>query len=334
MPMEPLGLSSWRWSNNAKSLILLAFFPAILMAVVAATALGTTLFFKLPDGSVDPGFLRAWNIAALVPLSPTDVTAYVIENSWVYVIGAAAVWCVVGYFINSALIRYSTGASPISRTEYPKLYNLLENLCISRGIKMPSLCIIDTPSMNAFASGVDDRSYAITVTKGLVDTLDDAELEAVLAHELSHIRHNDVRLLIITIVFTGMLSFFAHMLWRMLRHTGTRHSRSRRNGDKKGIIPMMIVASIMFAIGYLLAIMLRLAVSRKREYLADAGAVELTKNPDALASALQKISGNAGLEHVSPEVQQLFIENPPSFMSWFDTHPPIESRIKVLRALS
>jgi heat shock protein HtpX len=228
------------------------------------------------------------------------------------------------------MIRAATGARPVERRENPKLYNLLENLCISRGIQMPGLYIIDRPEMNAYASGIDARSFSITVTRGLLDALDDAEVEAVLAHELSHIMNRDVRLLIITIVFTGMISFIAQMLWRNLRYTSMRRSSSDRKG---GAGLLMIVAAIMMAIGYLFAVLLRFALSRRREFMADAGSVELTKTPDALMSALVKISGNSRIPNVPPEVEQLFIDNPPSLMGLFDTHPPIAERIRVLRAL-
>jgi heat shock protein HtpX len=188
--------------------------------------------------------------------------------------------------------------------------------------------------MNAYASGIDNRSYAITVTRGLLEALDRDELEAVLAHELTHIIDRDTRLLIITIVFVGMISFLAQLLWSTIRVAAFTRGRSRRGGG--GVIILVLIAAVVMFVGYLLALVLRFALSRRRELLADAGSVALTKNPDALIGALLKISKNAELPHVPSEVRQMFIENPPSFFDLgglFATHPPIEKRIKILEQL-
>jgi heat shock protein HtpX len=241
----------------------------------------------------------------------------------------------IGYFFNDSIIHMATGAKPVDRREAPQLYNLLENLCISRGLAMPKLYIIEGDEMNAYASGIDQKSYAITVTSGLLQRLNDSELEAVLAHELTHIINRDCRLLIVTIVFTGMISFIAQMLWRSMR-IGFYARDERENRGSAGMVVMMVIASIAMAVGYFLALVLRFALSRRREYLADAGSVELTKNPEALIHALQKISENAEVPHVPSEVRQMFIENPPSFFDMgglFATHPPIEDRIRVLQQL-
>ena len=187
---------------------------------------------------------------------------------------------------------------------------------------MPKLYVIDTDAMNAYASGIDQRSYSITVTKGLVDGLGDPELEAVLGHELTHIIDRDVRLLVVTIVFVGMISYLAQMLWRGLRVTR----------GKAGLV--VLAAAAIGGVGYLLALVLRFAISRRREYLADAGAVELTKNPEALISALRKIAGRAEVPHVPSEVRQMFIENPPTVFSLFATHPPLVKRIERLNEIA
>jgi heat shock protein HtpX len=186
--------------------------------------------------------------------------------------------------------------------------------------------------MNAFATGLHEGQYSITVTRGLVSALNDEELEAVLAHELTHIRNRDVRLLVIAVVFVGIFSFVGEMAFRGLRFGSVGSSRrsSGRNGGGGGAIIAILVALAMIAIAYALAIVIRFALSRRREYLADAGAVELTKNPDAMISALQKISGNPAV-NAPAEVREMFIENPHSdFASLFATHPPIEKRIETL----
>jgi heat shock protein HtpX len=195
---------------------------------------------------------------------------------------------------------------------------------------MPRLYLMDSDALNAFASGLGRSTYAITVTRGLVTTLTRDELEAVLGHELTHIINRDVRLLIITVVFVGMISFIAQMLWRTLQFGGS--GSDRRRGS-----PLVIVAAIAMGVGYLLAMVLRFALSRTREYLADAGSVALTKNPEALISALRKIAGHADLPEVPTEVRQMFIENPPSAAGLFGlmaTHPPVEARIRVLQQLA
>src|SRR4029077_16804526 len=145
-----------------------------------------------------------------------------------------------------------TGAAPVTREESPELYNLLENLCISRGLTTPRLYIIDTPAMNAYASGIDQKSYAITVTRGLLETLNRDELEAVLAHELTHIIDRDCRLLIVTVVFVGMISFFAQILWRGLRVASFRGGRSGKGGA--AVIVLVLIAAVVMVIGYLLAL--------------------------------------------------------------------------------
>jgi heat shock protein HtpX len=165
-----------------------------------------------------------------------------------------------------------------------------------------------------------------------MNTLNDEELEAVLAHELTHIRNADVRLLIIAVIFVGIFSFIGEIAFRSLRFGGagsSRRSSSREGGG--GAIIAIIVALVIIGIAYALAIVIRFALSRKREYLADAGAVELTKNPDAMITALQKISGNSVVASAPSEVREMFIENPHSdFASIFATHPPIGKRIEAL----
>jgi heat shock protein HtpX len=265
--------------------------------------------------------------------TPLDLALSAIYAYWPIIIGIAAVWVLIGYFFNDAIIHSATGAVSVTREQQPELYNLIENLCISRGLKVPKLYIVDTDAMNAYASGIDERSYAITVTSGLLAVLNRDELEAVLAHELTHIMERDTRVLIVTIVFVGMISFLTQGLWRIIQIQSFSRGRGRNNG---GAMVFMLVAAVAFAIGYVLALALRFAISRRREYQADAGSVDLTKNPDALISALMKISQNPDVPHVSSEVRQMFIEATPSSFALaqlFDTHPPIAKRIAVLEQL-
>lgn len=327
-----LGLSTYRWNNNLKSILLLAAFPFLLLLLLSALVYVYAWGF-LADygGTLRPGTFRSHGVMPVTPgYGPLDFTWAVIYAYWPFVVGAAAVWLLLAYAFNDVLIHAATGAKPVSRADAPRLYNVLETLCISRGMAVPRLYIIDTDAMNAYASGIDKRTYSITVTRALLDRLDDRELEAVLAHELTHILDKDVRLLLVTIVFVGAISFIAQLLWRSLRVVSFRRQRGNA-----GLV--ILAAAIVAGIGYLLALILRFAISRRREYLADAGSVELTKSPEALISALRKISENANVPHVPSEVRQMFIENPlseSSFLNLFATHPPIADRIRVLERLA
>jgi heat shock protein HtpX len=251
-----------------------------------------------------------------------------------FVLIGTGVWFLIAWAGNAAFIRMATGSKPLERMENKRVYNLLENLCISQGMKMPKLYIIDDDSLNAFASGIDQRSYSISLSKGIIEKLDDEELESVIAHELTHIRNRDVRLLIISVIFVGIFAFLAELAFRSLRFAGS----GKKSKDSKGSGGIILIAIVITALAYLLSMLLRFGISRKREYLADAGSAEMTKKPYALANALRKISNDPLIEAVeSRDVAQLFIQNPkPSIhksASWdnmFATHPSIEKRIELL----
>src|SRR3954470_13689390 len=250
----------------------------------------------------------------------------------------AALWIVIAYFFNQSMIDAVTGASEVTRKEQPRLYNLLENLCISRGITMPKLKVMDDSALNAFASGLNEKQYSITVTQGLLSNLNDQELEAVLGHELTHIRNGDVRMLVIAVIIAGVIGFFAELLFRMFFQGGWRWggggaSRSSSDSDrgKGGGGFAILIAIALVAASWLLSTAIRFSLSRKREYLADAGAVELTKNPDAMIMALRKIESRGELESATSAVMEMCVDNPrEGFADLFATHPPIESRIKAL----
>src|ERR1044071_1465487 len=247
-------------------------------------------------------------------------------------------WIVIAYFFNQALGDAVTGAEEVTRKEQPRLYNLLENLCISRGITMPKLKVMDDGALNAFASGLNEKQYSITVTQGLLDNLNDQELEAVLGHELTHIRNGDVRMLVIAVIIAGVIGFFAELLFRIFFQGGWRwgggssrssSSDSDRGKGGGGIVILIAVALVVAA--WLLSTAIRFALSRKREYLADAGSVELTKNPDAMILALRKIEGRGELHGATCAVMEMCIDNPrEGFADLFATHPSIESRIAAL----
>jgi heat shock protein HtpX len=244
------------------------------------------------------------------------------------------IWILIAYKFHQTMIDAITGGHEVTRAEQPRLYNLLENLCISRGITMPRLKVMETDALNAFASGLNQRQYAISVTRGLVDHLDDAEVEAVLGHELTHIRNGDVRMMVIAVVIAGAISFFAELFFRMFFHSGMRWRGRSDGGDRKGsggAFLAIIIAVVLVALAWLLSIVIRFALSRSREYLADAGAVELTKNPDAMITALRKIEGRGELEGSTSAVMEMCVDNPRSgFVDLFATHPSIEKRVAAL----
>ena len=243
------------------------------------------------------------------------------------------VWIAIAYKFHQQLIDAVTGAQLVTRREEPRLYNLLENLCISRGITMPTLRIADDDALNAFATGLNQKQYSITVTRGLINALNDKEIEAVLGHELTHIRNGDVRMLVIAVVIAGVISFFGELVFRIFFQNmmwgGSRRSSS---GDRKGGAGLAIIIAIaIIAVVWFLSIVIRFALSRQREYLADAGSVELTKNPDAMISALRKIEGRGEIPGANSAVMEMCIENPRvGFSNVFDTHPPVEARVEAL----
>jgi heat shock protein HtpX len=231
------------------------------------------------------------------------------------------------------MIDAVTGAQPVTRQEEPRLYNLLENLCISRGITMPTLRIADDDALNAFATGLNQKQYSITVTRGLINALNDQEIEAVLGHELTHIRNGDVRMLVIAVVIAGAISFFGELVFRIFFQNvmwgGGRRSSS--DGRKGGAGLAIIIAIAIIVVVWILSIVIRFALSRQREYLADAGSVELTKNPDAMISALRKIEGRGEIPGANSAVMEMCIDNPRvGFSNVFDTHPPVEARVEAL----
>ncbi len=313
--MGAYGLATHIWNNNLKSLLLLAGFPLLLLVLMYGLNVGY-VGMSQDITSVEDGLRLALDN---------------MNRTWPFAFLGAGVWFAVAWMFHQSLINMSTGARPVTRAETPDLYNMLENLCISRGVPMPKLQIINSPALNAFASGVSEKSYAITLTRGIIEALDKDELEAVMAHELTHIRNRDVRLLIIAVIFVGIFSFFGEMVFRNIFRTGVRvggHT-SGRKGDSRGGGVLILIAIALIVIAYVLAMVIRFALSQKREFLADAGAVDLTKNPDGMISALKKISGRSEID-APGEVRQMMLDNTAQFAGVFATHPSIEKRIAAL----
>ena len=317
--MKYIGLQTQKRRNNFRSTVLLILFPLLLVGL-------TWLFFFILN-SLD---------ASLPPQEKAHIIHTQFISTLPLVLGGCAVWFLIAYFSNTAMIRSATSAHSLQRKDNMRVYNLVENLCMSVGMPMPKLNVIEDDSLNAYASGINKSTYTVTLSRGIIDKLDDEELSGVIAHELTHIRNSDVRLLIVSIVFVGVFAFISEMLFRTLVYAPRKSSNNDNN--KGGAIVAILIGLALAAIGYLLATLMRFAISRKREYMADAGAAEMTKNPLALASALQKISGDPYIEAVKREdVAQMFIEHTgikkkKSVASrLFATHPPIEDRIQVLQ---
>ena len=304
--MQYLGIRQQIARNNTKSILFLLAFP--LLILVGAYV----VLYILLDQDIER------TNAQFLSIIPT-------------VLIGVAIWFFISYFFHTQMIQSATHSRPLERRENMRVYNLTENLCMSVGMTMPKLYIIESDALNAFASGINEKTFAVTLTRGIINTLNDEELEGVIAHELTHIRNRDVRLLIVTIVFVGIFATIANVTLRMLLNGSMSSSRNRKNNKGGGALVLLIILLVAGAI-YFLSILFKLALSRSREYMADAGAVELTRNSLALASALKKISGHSTIREVqNDEVKELFIDyKAQGFFSLFATHPPIEKRIQVL----
>jgi heat shock protein HtpX len=306
--MNYVGINTQIWRNNIKSVLLLILFPAVVLGLV-------------------------WLFIFFVQEHPGQrliATNFYFVRSFPFVVLGVFIWFIVAWFYNCEMIEKATGSAPLNRNDNKRVYNLVENLCISSGMTMPKINIIDDDSLNAFASGMNSSNFTVSLSRGIIEKLNDAELEGVIAHELTHIRNRDVRLLIVSIIFVGIFAFLTQAILRSLQFTGGG-SRSKKGGGY-----WIIVALALAALGYLISSIFRFALSKNREYMADAGSAVMTRNPLALASALEKISADSRIEAVSrQDVAQLFIDNPRdkkmSVSSIFATHPPIEKRIELLR---
>jgi heat shock protein HtpX len=313
--MAAYGLYTHIQSNRRRSIILLAGLFLLVYVLVYA------------------GALTAEALSVRAPLN------VLLQRAWVDLIHAlpyatvgAVLWIVLAYYFHQDLIDALTGGREVTRSENPRLYNILENLCISRGITMPKLKIMDTDALNAFATGMNPKQYSITVTTGLLNRLNDAEVESVLGHELTHIRNGDVRMMVIAVVIAGAIAFVAELvarLWFYNSMFGGRSRSSEREGGGGGIAILIAVGLLVLA--YVLSFLIRLALSRQREYLADAGSVELTENPDAMISALRKIEGRGELPGATSALMEMCVDNPrEGFGELFDSHPTVENRVEAL----
>ena len=325
--MKYVGIHTQQASNNMKSLLLLLLFPCILLGVVYVFLVIVNML-----GISDPAYGETSEVN-------WAYVNYEMMHVLPWVVGIVGLWFLIAYFMNTSMVRRATGARPLERRENPRVYNIVENLTMACGMPMPKVNVIDDPMLNAFASGIDDKSYTVPVTTGICDRLNDEVLAGVIGHELTHIRNRDTRLLIISIIFVGIMSTIMSLSVRLMWNNMIFGTRRRDEKNSGGGILLLFVVIILSAIGYFFTLLTRFAISRKREYMADAGGAELCGNPLALASALRKISAHPGLGQVQREdVAQLFIIHPKGLKSslagmidsLFSTHPSTESRIAYL----
>lgn len=246
----------------------------------------------------------------------------------------ATVMNLVGYYAGDKVALASSGARRIEKRDAPELWNLVENLAIGSGMPMPAVYVINDPALNAFATGRDPEHASIAVTTGLAQRLTKPELEGVIAHELSHVKNYDIRVMTIVVVLVGIVMLLSDWLLR-----GTLFRRGDRDSGQAGLV-LFVIGIALAILSPILAELIKLAVSRQREYLADASGALMTRYPDGLASALEKIAReDRPLRQANHATAHLFLANPfdphvtKKFEHWFSTHPPIEDRIKRLRTM-
>lgn len=270
----------------------------------------------------------------LIGLYTGDSTNY-------FIIGLAfSLLSTVGsYFFSDKIVLMTVGARPASKKEYFDLYTVTENLSMADGLPMPKLYVIQDDSPNAFATGRDPKHAVVCVTTGLLAILDRTELEGVVAHELSHVKNHDILLMSVVATLVGTISLVADWLMRSMWWGGfRRRDNDRENGGNPLFLVMMIFA---FLITPIVATLIQLAISRRREFLADASGALLTRYPEGLARALEKISGNPyPTRSATTSTAHLFISNPFKkqgkgnwLLNLFSTHPPAEERIRILRSM-
>ena len=327
--MAAYGLYTHIASNKFRSMLLLASLFALVYVMVYAGAL----------------------IAEVLTYSDAPAEFYLraagrdLISALPYATGGTLLWIVIAYFFHQSIVDAVTGGENVTRQQQPRLYNLLENLCISRGLPMPKLKIIESDALNAYATGLNQRQYAVTVTSGLLNALNDREIEAVLGHELTHIRNGDVQMMVIAVIIAGAVGFFAELFFRSFTNFGyyggygrswsssssSSLSDSNRRSSSGAAVIVIIIAVLLVALAWLASQLVRLALSRSREFLADAGSVELTKNPDAMISALRKIENRGELPGATSAVMELCVDNPrEEFADLFATHPSVEARVSAL----
>lgn len=253
----------------------------------------------------------------------------------IFAIIISVVMSLTSYYGSDKMALWSTGAKEIKKEDNPYVYRMVENLCIAAGTPMPKVHIIDSPALNAFATGRNPEHASIAFTTGIISALENEELEGVIAHELSHIKNYDILVMTVVVVLVGIIALIGDFFLRMQFFGHGRRSSNDNKGNAGAII--MVIGLIFMILSPIIAEIIKLAISRKREYLADASGALLTRYPEGLARALEKISASpVPLQTASTATAHLFISNPlsrKSISNIFSTHPPIADRIAELRKM-
>jgi len=305
--------------NRRRTIFIVLLFPVVFALLAYATIVLVTPFIARVEDSggalYNAGTLAYANYFA----------AYVIPAA----VGAALLWILISYFIGGNMMLSSAGAVEVTRDNYPEIYNLADIVAIAAGLPTPKIYLIPDASLNAFATGRDPRHAAIALTQGIVERLDRRELQTVIGHEMSHIKNRDIRLMLIIVAGIAFFSFAGGVLLRI-------------RAKKQAAVILLAAGLLCLVYGYLIAPLIRFAVSRQREFQADATSALLTRDPAALASALEKISHNSVVNSLSHHeaMAAMCIESPlkkaglfSSLSGLYATHPPTEDRIKALRAM-
>ena len=265
-------------------------------------------------------------------------------GEWIFPVAIvfALAYSLGGYFFGDSVVLAVSGAHPADERQQAYLVNTVEGLALAAGIPKPKLYVIDDPSPNAFATGRDPAHASLAVTSGLLSIMNRTQLEGVLSHEMSHIRNFDTRFMTVVIVLVGLVAILANIISRMFFFGSMRNDGERDRGGGGGIL--MLFGIVLIILGPILAQLVRLAISRQREFLADASGAQLSRNPDGLASALEKLKGASPMRNANSATAPLFISDPlggkeskkslaQSIGNLFSTHPPLEERIKALRQM-
>lgn len=284
--------------------------------------------------------------ALLLALFMMAILAIGYWASWYFEMGVGFIVFAAIFAVGSSLISYYqgdkialsvSGAKQITHADNPYVYRLVENLCITQGTPIPKIHIINDEALNAFATGRDPEHASIALTTGLINALENEELEGVIAHELAHVKNYDIRLAMVVIVCVGFVALISDLALRSMLWGG-----DRRSNDRGNLGPVIVIIGLIFVLlSPLFAQLIQLAISRKREYLADASGALLTRYPEGLARALEKIGHSSQLKRVNRATAHLYIANPfkhatikKQASTLFSTHPPIEERIKRLRTMA
>ncbi len=326
--------------NKRRTWLLVLLFPVTFAMVGFLFLFAFAQFTDNPSATTtEQSYYQTTNAADMGEETPlqraTRMAMVVLPVLWLF----AMVWILISYYEGDQLLLNGAEAVEISKKEQPEIFRLVENLCIASGLPLPRIYLINDESLNAFATGRDPEHASVALTVGIVKRLERAELEGVIAHELSHIQNHDIRLMLITVAGISFFTYVAEFCFACALYRGRR--RSSKNEEAERII--FLILGIVFAMyGYLIAPLIRLAVSRTREYQADASAALMTRNPGALARALQKISDDPRVEVLDQHASMaaMCIANPlekmglfSSISGLFATHPPIENRIMKLRIM-